>query len=52
MILSASALLRENPSLSREALAARLEHDLCRCGAHSPILDAVEAVAKTAGSKP
>ena len=52
MILSASALLRENPSLSREALAAQLEHDLCHCGGHSPILDALEAVAKAAESKP
>jgi aerobic-type carbon monoxide dehydrogenase small subunit (CoxS/CutS family) len=43
MILTAAALLQENPAPSREAVAARLEHNLCRCGAHTRILDAVQA---------
>jgi len=50
MILTAAAFLRENPAPGREAIAARLEHNLCRCGAHTRILDAVEAAAK--GGKP
>ena len=52
MILAASALLRENPAPGRQTIAARLEHNLCRCGAHPRILDAVEAVAKAKGGKP
>ncbi|HEX4963622.1 MAG TPA: (2Fe-2S)-binding protein [Thermoanaerobaculia bacterium] len=49
MILTASALLSETPGASRETIAARLEHNLCRCGAHTRILDAVEAVAHAKG---
>jgi len=45
MILTAAAFLHENPAPSREAIAGRLEHNLCRCGAHTRILDAVEAAA-------
>jgi aerobic-type carbon monoxide dehydrogenase small subunit (CoxS/CutS family) len=52
MILTASALLSETPGASREAIASRLEHNLCRCGAHTRILDAVEAVAQAKGGKP
>lgn len=52
MILTASALLKEDPAPSREAVAVRLEHNLCRCGAHTRILDAVEAVAQAKGGKP
>jgi len=51
MILTASAFLRENPAPSREAIAAGLEDNLCRCGAHTRILDAVEAVAQAKGGK-
>jgi aerobic-type carbon monoxide dehydrogenase small subunit (CoxS/CutS family) len=49
MLLSAQALLRRNPRPSREEIAAHLEHNLCRCGAHQRILDAVEASGKMAG---
>ncbi len=45
MILGAAALLREGPPPSRAAIAARLEGHICRCGAHTRILDAVEAAA-------
>jgi aerobic-type carbon monoxide dehydrogenase small subunit (CoxS/CutS family) len=51
MILTASAFLRENPAPSRAAIAAGLEDNLCRCGAHTRILDAVEAVAQAKGGK-
>ena len=57
MILTAAAFLHEHPAPTREAIAARLEHNLCRCGAHTRILDAVEAaahptVARPKGGKP
>ncbi len=52
MILTAAAFLRESPTPSREAIADRLEHNLCRCGAHTRILDAVAAVAQTKGDQP
>ena len=52
MILTAAAFLREHPAPGREEIAARLEHNLCRCGAHPRILDAVEAAAQAKGGKP
>jgi aerobic-type carbon monoxide dehydrogenase small subunit (CoxS/CutS family) len=51
MLLAASALLRENPKPSREQIAARLDHNLCRCGAHQRIVDAVEAAAQQMGGR-
>jgi len=51
MILTAHALLHENPGPSRAAIAAELELNLCRCGAHTRILDAVETAAKAKGGK-
>src|SRR6478752_6938648 len=45
MILAAAALLRDNPAPGRAAIAAGLEGHICRCGAHTRILDAVEAAA-------
>jgi nicotinate dehydrogenase subunit A len=51
MILTAAAFLRENPAPGREAISARLEHNLCRCGAHTRILDAVEAASQTTAAQ-
>jgi aerobic-type carbon monoxide dehydrogenase small subunit (CoxS/CutS family) len=51
MILTAAALLQESPAPGREAIAARLEHNLCRCGAHTRILDAVEAASQTTAAQ-
>jgi len=45
IVVTAEALLRRDDSPSREAIAAALEANLCRCGAHARILDAIEAVA-------
>ena len=45
MILTAQALLAAGQADSRAQIGAGLEHNLCRCGAHPRILDAVEAVA-------
>ncbi len=45
MILTAHALLASGQATSRAQIGAGLEHNLCRCGAHQRILDAVQAVA-------
>jgi aerobic-type carbon monoxide dehydrogenase small subunit (CoxS/CutS family) len=51
MILSAVALLRKTPHPTREQIARHLEDNLCRCGAHGRILDAVEqASSRKAGA--
>jgi aerobic-type carbon monoxide dehydrogenase small subunit (CoxS/CutS family) len=51
MLLAAVALLRENPRPSRAEIAVRMERNLCRCGAHQRILDAIEAVGRPVGAR-
>ncbi len=46
MLLAAYALLKEDPRPSREAIIARLDRNLCRCGAHQRILAAIEAAGR------
>jgi aerobic carbon-monoxide dehydrogenase small subunit len=46
MILSALALLRRNPSPTREEIRAGLSGNLCRCTGYQKIVDAVEAAAR------
>ena len=46
MLMSAAVFLRETPKPSREAVVAHMERNLCRCGAHQRIVDAIEAVVK------
>jgi aerobic-type carbon monoxide dehydrogenase small subunit (CoxS/CutS family) len=48
MILAAYALLRKNPRATRAEVQAALDGNLCRCGAHARILEAV-AAAQAAG---
>ena len=45
MLIDAWALLQETPHPSREAIVARMDHNLCRCGAHNRIVAAVEHAA-------
>ncbi len=45
IIISAKALLDRNPSPTRSEIAAALDKNLCRCGAHPRILRAVEKAA-------
>jgi len=52
MLLTAYALLQENPHPSRDDIVAGLDHNLCRCGAHQRIVDAVRAAAKQMGGRP
>jgi aerobic-type carbon monoxide dehydrogenase small subunit (CoxS/CutS family) len=46
MILKAHSLLTENPDASREEIMKGMENNLCRCGAHGRIIDAIETAAK------
>ena len=46
MIMTAAAMLMKNPALTRQEIIDGLENNLCRCGAHTRILDAVETAAK------
>jgi aerobic-type carbon monoxide dehydrogenase small subunit (CoxS/CutS family) len=42
MILSACALLRKTPHPTRDQMINHLHGNLCRCGAHGRVLDAIE----------
>jgi len=46
MILTAVSLLAENPAPSRDQIVQGMEGSLCRCGAHTRILQAVETAAQ------
>lgn len=46
MIMTAAAMLKKNPSVTRQQIINGLEDNLCRCGAHTRIIDAVETAAK------
>jgi aerobic-type carbon monoxide dehydrogenase small subunit (CoxS/CutS family) len=46
MIMTAAAMLMKNPSLTRQQIIEGLEDNLCRCGAHTRIIDAVETASK------
>ncbi len=46
IIMSASALLRENPNPTEAEVRAALDRNLCRCGAHNRIVRAVLRAAR------
>jgi aerobic-type carbon monoxide dehydrogenase small subunit (CoxS/CutS family) len=46
MVLTAVALLKKNQSPTRQEIINGLEDNLCRCGAHTRIIDAVEDASK------
>jgi len=46
MLMTAAGLLKKNPSPSKEDIISGLEDNLCRCGAHNRIIDAVQTAAK------
>jgi aerobic-type carbon monoxide dehydrogenase small subunit (CoxS/CutS family) len=46
MIMTAAGLLMKNPSPTRDQIIDGLEQNLCRCGAHVRIVEAVETAAK------
>ena len=45
MILTAYSLLRENPQPTREEIIRGMDRNLCRCGAHTRIIDAIASAA-------
>jgi nicotinate dehydrogenase subunit A len=45
ILISAKALLDQNPSPSRAQIVAALDDNICRCGSHNRILRAVERAA-------
>jgi nicotinate dehydrogenase subunit A len=45
MILSAYALLLKKPQPTREKIIQHMDDNLCRCGAHVRIIDAIQEVA-------
>ena len=49
MIMNAYALLLQSPHPTREQIARHMEDNLCRCGAHGRILDAIEDAAHSKG---
>jgi len=51
MLLDAYAFLRNNPQPSREAIVARMEFNLCRCGAHQRIVEAIESASRQMGGQ-
>jgi carbon-monoxide dehydrogenase small subunit len=46
MIMTSVGLLKKNGSPSREEIVAGLDDNLCRCGAHKRIIEAVEDASK------
>jgi aerobic-type carbon monoxide dehydrogenase small subunit (CoxS/CutS family) len=46
MILRAYSLLTENPNLSREDIIDAMDVNLCRCGAHTRIVTAIETASR------
>ena len=53
IVMRAQALLHDQPRPARAEIAAALEKNLCRCGAHVRILRAIEqAAARLAGDTP
>ena len=45
MVLTAVGLLTSNPKPTREQILRGMEQNLCRCGAHTRIVDAIQSAA-------
>lgn len=52
MIMNAVGLLNQNPEPTREEIIAGMEDNLCRCGAHTRIIDAVSSASKAMKGEP
>ena len=46
MLMNAAALLEKNPKMTRAEILAGMENNLCRCGAHKRIVEAIESVSR------
>lgn len=51
MLMNAYALLRERPHPSPEQIVSGMEDNLCRCGAHQRIVEAIEAASRESGGR-
>jgi aerobic carbon-monoxide dehydrogenase small subunit len=49
MIMTAWALLNQNPNPSDQQIIEGMEDNLCRCGAHKRIIEAIHVAAKEMG---
>jgi aerobic-type carbon monoxide dehydrogenase small subunit (CoxS/CutS family) len=47
MIMNAVGLLSTNPEPTRQEIVEGMEDNLCRCGAHTRIIDAIASASKT-----
>jgi carbon-monoxide dehydrogenase small subunit len=45
MLMSAKALLDQNPSASRQEIVDHMSGNLCRCGTYEEVIEAIQAVA-------
>lgn len=52
MIMNAIGLLKNNPNPSREDIIMGMEDNLCRCGTHNRIIDAIADASKTMKGAP
>jgi aerobic-type carbon monoxide dehydrogenase small subunit (CoxS/CutS family) len=52
MIITAHGLLRHTPAATREQIVQAMERNLCRCGAHPRILDAIQQAAAEIAGQP
>jgi aerobic-type carbon monoxide dehydrogenase small subunit (CoxS/CutS family) len=52
MIMNAVGLLNQNPEPTREEIIAGMEDNLCRCGAHTRIIEAVSSASKAMKGEP
>ena len=52
ILMAAQALLRDEPSPSRERIREYLSGNYCRCTGYQAIVDAIEAVAKARSARP
>jgi aerobic-type carbon monoxide dehydrogenase small subunit (CoxS/CutS family) len=46
MIMTAYGLLLKNPRITRDQIIEGMDQNLCRCGAHKRIVQAIEAISK------
>jgi aerobic-type carbon monoxide dehydrogenase small subunit (CoxS/CutS family) len=46
MIMTAYGLLLKKPTLTRDEIIAAMDDNLCRCGAHKRIIQAIETASK------
>jgi len=50
MLMNAYGLLLEHPRPTRAEIIRRMEPNLCRCGAHQRIIEAIETAAGSKGA--